>query len=57
MTERMYRLTQMHQRIDERLRLEIRKLRPDWGNLSRLMALKMRAKTALHRLSLRRVAA
>ncbi len=57
MTERMYRLTQIHQRIDERLRLEIRKLRPDWDNLSRLMTLKMRAKTALHRLSLRRVLA
>ena len=52
MTARMFRLTQIHQRIDERLRLEARKRRPDWMELSRLKKLKLRAKAALHRLSL-----
>lgn len=47
MTARMYRLTQIHQRIDERLRLEARKARPDGLEVLRLAALKARAKTAL----------
>ena len=51
MTARMFRLTQIHQRIDERLRLERRKLRPDTGELFRLSRLKQRAKRALARLS------
>lgn len=50
MTARVFRLTQIHQRIDERLRLEMRKRRPDWAELSRLKKLKLRAKDALHRL-------
>jgi hypothetical protein len=51
MTARMFRLTQIHQRIDERLRLEMRKRQPDRGELSRLSRLKLRAKSALIRLA------
>ena len=51
MTARMFRLTQIHQRIDERIRLEMRKRRPDWLELSRLKQMKLRAKDALYRLS------
>ena len=51
MTARMFRLTQIHQRIDERLRLEMRKRQPDRGELSRLSRLKLRAKSALTRLA------
>lgn len=53
MTARIFRLTQIHQRIDERIHLEARKLRPDWLELSRLKRMKLRAKDALHRLALR----
>jgi len=56
MTARMFRLTQIHQRVDERLRLELRKLRPDRKSLARLMEMKLRAKKALHRLYLARAA-
>ena len=55
MTARMYRLTQIHQKIDERLRLEMRRRLPDWAELSRLKKLKLRAKDALHRLTRRTV--
>ncbi|WFL76835.1 YdcH family protein [Altererythrobacter arenosus] len=51
MTARMFKLTQIHQRIDERIRLEMRKLRPDWMELTRLKRMKLRAKDALYRLS------
>lgn len=47
MTARMYRLTQIHQRIDERLRAELRKRRADRLEILRLTALKLRAKQAL----------
>lgn len=57
MTARMYRLTQIHQRIDERLRLEARKLRPDRLEVLRLKALKLRAKNALALLTGRMLAA
>ena len=53
MTARMYRLTQIHQRIDERLRMELRKRWPDWIELSRLKRMKLRAKDALHRMARR----
>ncbi|QKG71758.1 hypothetical protein [Erythrobacter mangrovi] len=53
----MFRLTQIHQRIDERLRLELRKLRPDRLELSRLAHLKLRVKHALNRIAQRRVTA
>ena len=51
MTARVFRLTQIHQRIDERLRLELRKRRPDWTELSRLKKMKLRVKDALFRLA------
>lgn len=57
MTARMYRLTQIHQRIDERLRLEARKLRPDRLEVLRLKALKLRAKNTLALLTGRMLAA
>ncbi|NNC52344.1 MAG: YdcH family protein [Erythrobacter sp.] len=56
MTARTFRLTQIHQRIDERLRLEIKKRAPDPWEVSRLKKMKLRAKDALQRL-LRRPAA
>lgn len=53
MTARTYRLTQIHQRIDERLRFELRKRTPDWLEISRLKKMKLRAKDALHRMAKR----
>lgn len=50
MTARMYRLTEMHQRIDERLRQELRKRRPDWLEATRLKKLKLRVKDLMHRM-------
>ena len=52
MTARMFRLTQIHQRIDDLLRLERRRSCPDRMNMARLMELKLRAKQALSRLYL-----
>ena len=57
MTARIFRLTQIHQRIDERLRLEMKKRAPDPREVSRLKQMKMRAKDALYRLFLRPAAA
>lgn len=54
MTARVFRLTQMHQRIDQRLRAEVRKLWPDWFEVARLKRTKLRIKDALHRLAMRR---
>ena len=54
MTARTFRLTQLHQSIDERLRIELRKLRPDTLEVSRLKRMKLRAKDALHRLMARK---
>nr|WP_137678212.1 YdcH family protein [Parerythrobacter lutipelagi] len=51
MSARMFKLAQIHQRIDERIRLELRKSRPDGLKLSRLKRMKLRAKDALHRLT------
>ncbi|MXO95532.1 DUF465 domain-containing protein [Erythrobacter aquimaris] len=53
MTARTYRLTQIHQRIDERLRLELRKRTPDWLEIARLKKMKLRAKDALHSMAKR----
>ena len=53
MTARTFRLTQIHQRIDERLRSETRKRVPDWLEVSRLKKMKLRAKDALYRLAKR----
>lgn len=55
MTARTFRITQIHQRIDERLRLEMKKRAPDPWEVSRLKKMKLRAKDALQRL-LRRTA-
>ncbi|MCM8557765.1 DUF465 domain-containing protein [Sphingomicrobium sediminis] len=51
MTARMYRMTEIHQRIDERLRDEQKRKRPDDLEISRLKKLKLRAKDILHRLT------
>ena len=50
MKARTYTLTQIHQRIDERLRFEMRKRAPDPLEISRLELMKLRAKNALRRL-------
>lgn len=50
MKARFFRLTQIHQRIDERIRLELRKRRPDVQALSRLACKEHRVKQALRRL-------
>lgn len=50
MKARSFRLTQIHQRIDERLRLELAKRTPDPFEISRLERMKMRAKHALSRI-------
>ena len=50
MTARTFRLTHLHQKIDERLRLEMRKRAPDLLEITRLKRMKLRAKDALHRL-------
>ncbi|MBX7540494.1 DUF465 domain-containing protein [Qipengyuania sphaerica] len=50
MTARTFRLTQIHQKIDERLRLEQLKKSPDTLEISRLKRMKLRVKDALHRL-------
>ncbi len=50
MKARFFRLTQIHQRIDERIRLELRKRRPDVQALSRLAHKEHRVKQALRRL-------
>jgi hypothetical protein len=57
MTARMFRLTQMHQRIDEHLRLERRKRAPDPAVYERLQKLRSRAKRLLGRLALRAIPA
>ncbi|WP_435201253.1 DUF465 domain-containing protein [Qipengyuania sp. 902] len=53
MTARMFRLMLMHQRIDERLRLELRKRAPDLGEFARLQLLRSRAKRLFARLARR----
>jgi hypothetical protein len=50
MKARFFRLTQIHQRIDERIRLELRKRRPDVQALSQLEHKEQRVKQALRRL-------
>lgn len=50
MKARFFRLTQIHQRIDERIRLELRKRRPDMQALKHLANKEHRVKRALRRL-------
>ena len=57
MTARSFRLTQIHQRIDERLRMELKKRAPDPWEISRLKKMKLRAKDALHRILRRKASA
>ncbi len=51
MHPRLYRLTEAHQRIDRRLRLELRRPLPDPFRLMQLKKLKLRVKDAIHRFS------
>ncbi len=53
MTARTFRLTQIHQRVDERLRMASRNMRPDWHEIATLKKMKLRVKDALHRVSKR----
>jgi uncharacterized protein YdcH (DUF465 family) len=43
----MFRLMEAHQRVDERLRVESRRRRPDWIEVMRLKKLKLRIKDRL----------
>ena len=51
MTARLYRLTLMHQRIDERLRLAMKRRHADPLELTRLKKMKLRVKDLIHRLA------
>lgn len=53
MTARLYRLTEMHQRIDEKLRLEQKRRAPDGLQMTRLKKMKLRAKDLITRLTSR----
>ena len=50
MTARMYKLIEIHQRIDERLRLEYARRTPNRFELKRLAGMKQRAKGLLAKL-------
>lgn len=49
MHPRLYRLTEVHHRIDRALRHEQKRPRPDWVEVLRLKKLKLRAKDLIHR--------
>lgn len=49
MTARLYRLIEMHQRIDERLRVEMIARAPDPMKLTRLKKMRLRVKDLIHR--------
>ncbi len=51
MKARLYRLTLMHQRIDERLRLAMKRRSVDPLELTRLKKMKLRVKDMIHRLT------
>lgn len=51
MTARMYRLTQLHQRVDETLRREINRRAPDQLRVQYLKRRKLRIKDLLSRLT------
>lgn len=53
MSDRLYRLFEVHQRIDEELRQEQRRRWRDPFRIMRLKRLKLRAKDLIHRLTLR----
>ena len=50
MTARVFRLTQIHQRIDERLRLALKRRAPDNFEITRLKKMKLRVKDLIHRI-------
>lgn len=51
MTARLYRLIEMHQRIDAALRAAMKRPAPDPMELSRLKKMKLRVKDLIHRLT------
>lgn len=53
MSARLYRLTEIHQRIDDALRVEQRRRFPDSFEMVRLKKLKLRAKDLIARLTRR----
>nr|WP_294850464.1 DUF465 domain-containing protein [uncultured Sphingomonas sp.] len=53
MSARLYRLTEIHQRIDDALRHEQRRRFPDGIEMVRLKKLKLRAKDLMHKLTRR----
>ena len=50
MTARVFRLTQIHQRIDERLRLALKRRKPDDFEIARLKKMKLRVKDLILRI-------
>ncbi|MFN2100481.1 DUF465 domain-containing protein [Altererythrobacter sp. MF3-039] len=56
MMARLYRLTEIHQKIDEHLRLEQRKRAPDSLEMTRLKRLKLRIKDRIQWMLARRAA-
>lgn len=55
MSARLFTLTRLHQRIDERLRLAMKRPGADPLELTRLKKMKLRVKDLIHRLSRRNV--
>ena len=51
MSSRIYRLTEIHQRIDERMRHERRRATPDFTEILRLMRQKLRARRLIRQLT------
>lgn len=51
MTARLYRLTEIHQRIDQSLRAELIRRKPDKFTVSRLTEMKLRVKFLLNKLA------
>jgi hypothetical protein len=51
MRSRTFRLLEIHQRVDEALRRELRRRWPDHLRVTRLKKLKLRVKDRLHRLT------
>lgn len=51
MHPRLYRLLEKHQRVDERLRQEQRRSRPDWLRVMQLERLKLRIKDLIDRMT------
>jgi uncharacterized protein len=54
MTARIFRLLQQHQNLDQALRDEQRRLRPDSYRMQKLKVLKLAIKDRLHQLSIKK---